>query len=287
MTQQLSACLERGEARVGGQRLEVSGKACKMSPHLWGSQWGFFSQLLVTATSKPLSWNVPSAWSPFTFPADFTSHKAYSWLYLCSHQPLARGPWKLFPRGEHSEWCGCPWLTSHPWSILSLQGPGQAAPACTYQHGSQRGYGLVQLWTVTCYRENKDPFPHLSRSPLGTGPAHSMFSGSFQTCLFQWLLLRWFISLGSWPQNTLFVVNCKTGYPLKLLKKKKKKALVLLEIFLVGKPLPAPLRDALTHGLDWLEGPGQAPQGRSSQPRCWDNFQTLFRFLPPLREFMD
>lgn len=61
------------------------------------------------------------------------------------------------------------------------------------------------------------------------------------------------ISLGSWLWNTLFIVNCKTVYPLKLFKKKKnKKTLVLLEFFFLGKSLPAPLRDATTPSVDWL-----------------------------------
>ena len=56
----MPACLERANARAGVDR-EALGKGTKDEPSFMRMPVGRVQPLLVSTTSKPLSWNVPSA----------------------------------------------------------------------------------------------------------------------------------------------------------------------------------------------------------------------------------
>ena len=130
----------------------------------------------------------PQRMESIYFPSWFYSRKAYSWLYLCSHQPLARGPWKLFPRGEHSERCGFPWLTSHPWPILFPPGNRPTSP-CVHvsaRFPERMGWSNSELSPVTGKTKARSPTSHAVHWEQGQPVLcvqyvfkHAPFSGRF------------------------------------------------------------------------------------------------------------
>lgn len=140
-----------------------------------------------------------------------------------------------------------------PWSILSLQGLGPPALACTYQHCSQRGWTVQTLNSYLLQGKQTPLSPPLIQCARHRASPFYAFS-KFSNMLLSVAALVVIISLGSWPLNTLFIVNCKTVYPLKLFFFFLIQILVLLEFFLLGKSLPAPLRDATTPSVDGLCG---------------------------------
>lgn len=143
-------------------------------------------QALVTTTSRPLSWNVPSAASPFASPVGPS---------LCLTPPTfpsAPGAGPLPWGGKCVQW-DCSWPASCPLFIVSPSGPtSQPCTQCkvTYQPGSQGGWAEP---TLHCHllQENKALSPPAS-TPAGweQGQLCSMSSISFQTHWFRWRHLR-------------------------------------------------------------------------------------------------
>ena len=102
-----------------------------------------------------------------------------------------------------------------PWSILSPQGLGPPAPACTYQHGSQTGWTVQTLNSHLLQGKQRPSPPPLAQYARHRASPFYAFN-KLSNMLLSVATLVVIISSRSWPWNTLFIVNCKTVYPLKL-----------------------------------------------------------------------
>lgn len=136
------------------------------------------------------------------FPADFSVTKVAP-----DSTYFPTSPWQWLYEscvfmGENSEQCDCHWLTSHLLFILfPLGASNQSLEHVSVRFPQRMGWPYSELSPVT--RTTKTSAPNLSASMLGTGPAHSRFSNM----LISVAAFVEITSLGSWPQNTLFIVD--------------------------------------------------------------------------------
>lgn len=118
-------------------------------------------------------------------------------------------------------------LPTH-YSFLPLSGP-RASPVHTYQQGSQGGWAGPAL-NCHLFRDNKDRLPQPLSQDAGNRASTFYVFNKFSNTLVSVAAFMGIISLGSWPPNTLFIVDWKKKSLLSQALKKNQ-ALGLLEIF--------------------------------------------------------
>lgn len=113
----------------------------------------------------------------------------------------------LCPRGENREQGDCLWPTSHPLFILQPPvGLAHRPHTCTIsQVPREHGHSHSELSPLP--GKTKTLSPNLPPSMLGTGPAPFYVFNKFPNMLISAAAFVVIISLGSWPQNTLFMVD--------------------------------------------------------------------------------
>lgn len=177
-------------------------RALKMNPHLWECHWGAFSHF----------WSPPLQ-SLFLGMSPALEVRLLSQLILLSQRLLPTLP--TFPQAPgngsqkvlfHRERTVNSWLplAHFPLIFHSFLSRGLQSALQAHTSAVPREDGPALLWTVTWYRDHKDPLPNPSARMLGTGPTpfyvfkHAHLGGNLVI-----------ISLGSWPQYTLFIVDWK------------------------------------------------------------------------------
>lgn len=149
----------------------------------------------------------PQRLKPIYFPVDFTVITvAPDFMYL----PTGPSPGDGFGRFcLHSERAvgsvtAAGGLPTH-YSFLPLSGP-RASPAHTYQQGSQGGWAGPAL-NCHLFRDNKDRLPQPLSQDAGNRASTFYVFNKFSNTLVSVAAFMGIISLGSWPPNTLFIVD--------------------------------------------------------------------------------
>lgn len=113
----------------------------------------------------------------------------------------------LCPQGEHRGQGDCLWPTSHQLFILYPLPDRPLGPRRTRISQVPREHGLSYSELSPLPGKTKTLSSNLLPSTLGTGPAPFYVFSKFPNMLISAAAFVVIISLGSWPQNTLFMVD--------------------------------------------------------------------------------